>query len=360
MSVETAEATVDEQQTDAVVPADEVVENPYEYDEADTESQEGVVAPAKEEAKTETEEPGEVEKAPAEEVEGEDEDSAPAEETDEVEDDSESEPVEDKPKTSAPAFDAQLLTIAQSMGIPAEMARGYGSNAGLKQAMATLATSGRTAGQAPLVPAQAAPEPPPRAEPKPKAPAFEIPEFTEDEHGEAAVKMAAGMKAQQAYWEQRNQEQTDMLSGVFKQLDGFTKMAAQERFDMHVASLGEAYADELGAGSSNAMATDSSEFAKRNELFNEMSMRRDGFLQRNLPPPSEAALFEHARRIVFGDKTAAIARKTVEAKTRKRRGQTISRPTGRKPKPLTGEEKFAAGVDEHLRGMDLQQSPDEF
>jgi hypothetical protein len=361
MSADTAEATTEAQVDAPPAVVDEPPDNPYEYDEADTESLEGAPAPVEEEGKTEpTEDAGEATEADAstEEPQGEDEDSAPAEDVDEAEDTpSGAEPAEDKPKASAPAVDAELLTIAQSMGIPVEMAKGYGSSVELKRAMAAMAGQ-RASGQQP---AQEQPPQQPAVKPEAKAPAFKIPEFTEEEHGEVAVQMADTMKAMQTYYEQREQANSQQLNGVLKHLDGLSQMAAQERFDMHVAALGDAYHDELGEGSTNALQTDSAQFGKRNELWTEMAMRRDGFLQRGLPAPSESALFEHARKIVFGDKEAAIARKTVENKVKGRRKQTISKPAGRKPKPVSGEEKFAADVDAHIaKQMDIQTNEEIF
>jgi hypothetical protein len=126
--------------------------------------------------------------------------------------------------------------------------------------------------------------------------------------------------------------------------------AAQEIeqwFDKQVEGLGEDFADALGTGGYLSLDRGSSQFAKRSEIADQMSVLMAGYQAQGLDAPPREEVFNAAAGLVLRDEHRKVHEKKLAGDLEKRASQHIQRAGGSKGTTAkTPEEEVAQALQE--------------
>lgn len=188
----------------------------------------------------------------------------------------------------------------------------------------------------------------PKEEPEgePADPFADIPKLDPDVHDPATIAMFEKLTG-------IAKQQQETIRG-FETRQGDAEYATQEAnrrdttqwFDKQVESLGEDFADALGAGGYDALDQGSMQFAKREELANQVSVLLAGYEAVGQQAPPREKVFEVAARLVLRDEYQQIHDKGLSKDLESRAGQHIQRASGQR---ATGKE---SPMEEAARMLD--------
>lgn len=148
------------------------------------------------------------------------------------------------------------------------------------------------------------------------------------------------------------------LSAQQKRAQAVAQAEFEDRFDGMVEGLGAEFHDLLGTKKGPDLEKGSDHWNNRREILKQMDVLHAGY-QKISPDniPSEKALFDKSVRIVFADKTQAIARKKISSALSGRSKLFSSRPSARKgTESKTPEDRAKAAIAAKLRekGFDVK------
>lgn len=148
-------------------------------------------------------------------------------------------------------------------------------------------------------------------------------------------------------------EQIQAFRREQEQVSLATQAAARQEttqwFDKEIEGLGDDFADALGTGKYDSLDRGSSQFAKREEIAEQMVTLKAGYDARSIEAPPRDELFNTAARLVLADEFQAAHEKRLAGKLAKRSTQHIQRASGTKARTtLTPEQDAANAVDEFL------------
>lgn len=266
----------------------------------------------------------------------------------------EAEPKPEPAPAPAPAVDSELLERAKAIGLTPARAQALAQRGELGDWMddfyATMAVKGRAASGAPAgapPPAQAGPATPAPQPQGSDADKFAF-EFPEDENYDP--KLVKQLKAFQEREDRRFQalrEQHEKFVASMRERDvqSFERAWHQE-FDTAVGSLGQEYAELVGAGDIRALNPVSAEVKNRVAIRDHVRATIAGLAQFEKPIPPMETLVRATVRALFADKHDDIVRKKALSEAAKARGRAVAPPTRRTPAP-----QKETGKDAALRAM---------
>lgn len=103
-------------------------------------------------------------------------------------------------------------------------------------------------------------------------------------------------------------------------------------FDKQISSLGEEFAESLGAGSYDSLDRGSSHFANRDKIANQMAILLNGYSASGQKAPPREEVFDAAARLVLRDEFANASERKLAAKLAKRGKQHTQRAGGQSVK----------------------------
>jgi hypothetical protein len=242
---------------------------------------------------------------------------------------------EDESSLDLPTIDDYTLTKAVQAGIPLHVARSFPSDDALLMVIASIEGKAKK------------PE-----EEKGEEDLFKnFPELKEDETPAEILQAINGFKD----IIKKQYEEINKLKSQTNEIENSGMEAAarevKDWFDKKVNGLGEDFEEVLGKGDYNSLDPRSQQFAKREELANQLSVLIAGYnaTGKRLPPRDE--LFDVAAALVLADKFEDIDKKKLTEKLSKRSGQHIQRAGGNKnKKTLNPFEEVAAEMDAKYYG----------
>jgi hypothetical protein len=145
------------------------------------------------------------------------------------------------------------------------------------------------------------------------------------------------------FYDQRLQEQGEVMQSIIGQLQAETARRNTEWFDSRVSDLGASWKDTLGEGPLSSLVKGSPEHAARMAIVDGISVLEAGYKAQGMQMPPKNELFEQALTTKFKSKIASIERKKVHDAASKRRRSTTHRPTSR------GQQELPQGRDRAIR-----------
>ena len=142
-----------------------------------------------------------------------------------------------------------------------------------------------------------------------------------------------------------------ILSDIYSVMRENETERSFQQFDGLIGQLGEEYHELFGTGATRSLNEKTEHYQNRSKVWDAMEMLRQGAIATKGRAPSDADLFQMATRIVTADKTKEMARSQVEKGLANRRKAAIAKPTGRREKPLSGEEAAIARADKWIESM---------
>jgi hypothetical protein len=139
--------------------------------------------------------------------------------------------------------------------------------------------------------------------------------------------------------------------------------AVTERFERMISDLGDDYEPMLGKGTVDDIDRSGDHFKNRQKLFEQMHVIQSGRVAAKLEPLAEKELFQQAVNHVFNGNLKDLTRKGIAKTLKKRKGQMIGRPQGRKGRPLSPDQAAYKAVADKLKslgGSGEEGDPDEF
>ena len=125
----------------------------------------------------------------------------------------------------------------------------------------------------------------------------------------------------------------------------------QQWFDTQVDNLGEDFAEALGKGAMSTLGQGSSQYAKRDQIANQMAVLLAGYRASGQQVPPREQVFGVAARLVLADEFAAVKERELGKDLARRAGQHINRAGGKKTKTnQSPQEETAALLDEKFFG----------
>jgi len=106
----------------------------------------------------------------------------------------------------------------------------------------------------------------------------------------------------------------------------------QQWFDTQVDNLGEDFAEALGKGAMSTLSRGSSQYAKRDQIANQMAVLLAGYQASGQQAPPREQVFDTAAKLVLMDQFASVRERELSKDLGKRAGQHISRAGGKKTK----------------------------
>ncbi len=174
------------------------------------------------------------------------------------------------------------------------------------------------------------------------------PEQYEPEAIETFNKMKDAIQKQQETIEQLWQEtQTSQANQAAQNEREITAW-----FDQKVAGLGKQYEKALGEGSHGSLNQGSSQYAKREEIADHISLMAAGYTSTGREVPSLDTLFEQATKFVLQDEMSEVKEKELSNRLRKRATQHINRTGSKKIETLetaeASEKELVSRIDQQF------------
>lgn len=117
-------------------------------------------------------------------------------------------------------------------------------------------------------------------------------------------------------------------------------LAASDRFDDTLNSLGDEYAPILGKGRLADLRTSSPEAAaNRQKVYSMMEVLRNGYQQSGQPVPKESELVQQAVQASFVKQSQEIARNAIKRQIKNAGSQALSRPRSGSSRELAGPDR---------------------
>jgi hypothetical protein len=270
----------------------------------------------------------------------------------------EKEPSEPAKPTGDDGFDDTLLKQAADYRIPADEAKQYGSPEALKLAMRAMDRRFLEAGKVQPAAPNAEPKPEePKAKPTEPAqsPAEEFKLELDDTWEDSAKKAFTGLHEHHTRQHEHHTRQYRELYGQASEAIRFlhSNIAAlqdqleMQQFDRVIAGLGEGYAEVLGTGETLVDLDQAGKpFEQRKAIFETARTLRNGYAKEGQQVPPWPVLVRRAVPLALGDTIKTVARKEVEKKLEARREMATARPTHRRSKMESGDDRAAARWDE--------------
>lgn len=264
-----------------------------------------------------------------------------------------------------PTFEPELL---RSVGLTAEQAKQeFGSPEVLERALAWQARQFLQAGRPPqqrVAPNQ--PQAPPQQAAQP-AKKFEVPMPADwDEDSKKALTAindhyAQRLEALESSWKERVDRAENALGVLLEHGVSQTRNAFYEQFDNAVNGLGEKWSETFGKGTHRDLDPSTPAFANRAQLFEATQVINQGRKAQGLAPLPVDQVVQWGLRASFPQQLQTHATQQLQGKVRNRQGQFVARPTARKEKPLSAEERAEAVVGKILeaRGVYTPNVPSE-
>ena len=121
----------------------------------------------------------------------------------------------------------------------------------------------------------------------------------------------------------------------------------QQWFDTQVDNLGEDFAEALGKGAMSTLGQGSSQYAKRDQIANQMAVLLAGYRASGQQVPPREQVFGAAAKLVLADEFAAVRERELGKDLARRAGQHIHRAGGKKTKTSQSpQDETAALIDE--------------
>jgi len=158
--------------------------------------------------------------------------------------------------------------------------------------------------------------------------------------------MKEAMRSQYGSQQKELQEFRDGNSQAQEAINQASLRELEVWFDGQVNELGENFKDVLGEGKFMQLDRNSTQFAKRNEIADQMSIMHAGYQAQGIQPPAREDLFDTASRIVLRDKYTEVREEVTKGKLAKQSTQHMKRAGGGKAKmELSDEDAIAAEID---------------
>lgn len=237
---------------------------------------------------------------------------------------------------AAPAFDAEILSIARDLGIDEATARSHSTVRDLELHLSGILAREETQGAKPESKKE---EEKPKAEPVRLEAGDELDEEIVNRVNAALDKLSdrhdVSTKALEA---QVQALESTLQAGRFQQF--------VSEFDGLLGRHGGAYRDDLGEGSTFGLGQSSKERANRGKVIDEMSVIVASHQIRNRPIPGDEQLLARALREVFGERSPE---KENEAETEKR--PFLRRGSSKAPQAPTSRQRSLIALDEKLSAL---------
>lgn len=245
----------------------------------------------------------------------------------------------DAPESKAPAAKVAIsdaaLTEAVRAGIPLEDARLFGSDAALMRVVGAV----RAAAEAASV----------REEDTEQEsdPFADLPKLDPEQYEPEVIAMfdkLTGIVRQQY---DRIKSFESQQQGVVQSTQQATAREVEQWFDKQVESLGEEFTDALGVGGYSSLDRGSAQFAKRDQIAQQMAVLLSGYNASGLAVPPREQVFDQAAKIVLANEYRTIGERKLSADLAKRSKQHIARVGGQGSKQVKSpEEETAALIDQ--------------
>lgn len=163
-------------------------------------------------------------------------------------------------------------------------------------------------------------------------------------------------------YQQRLDRNENVLAAFLEQNMQQLRTAQLDQFDQAVNGLGEKWSATFGKGSYKDMDEGSREYGERAKLFEATAIINNGRRAQGLPPlPLEQAIQWGLATPYFRTQFQSNATQQLQGKVDRRQGQFVARPTARKEKPLTADERAESAVGKILerRGVYTPEVPTE-
>tara|TARA_E500000178_G_scaffold354270_1_gene422688 strand:+ start:5599 stop:6510 length:912 start_codon:yes stop_codon:yes gene_type:complete len=131
-------------------------------------------------------------------------------------------------------------------------------------------------------------------------------------------------------------------------LDNQSEKEVVSEFDSFVSDLGPGFESLLGTGSTESLAGDSGEFARRVQVLEEMNILASGYEASNKAVPDEKTLFNRALNSLFAEQVVEAKNASTESTIAQRRGKFVSRPTQKHGKPQSPEAAARLSVRKYM------------
>lgn len=131
-------------------------------------------------------------------------------------------------------------------------------------------------------------------------------------------------------------------------LDNQAEKEVVSEFDSFVSDLGPGFESLLGTGSTESLAGDSGEFARRVQVLEEMNILASGYEASGKAVPDEKILFTRALNSLFAEQVAEAKNASTESTIAQRRGKFVSRPTQKHGKPQSPEAAARMSVRKYM------------
>jgi hypothetical protein len=131
-------------------------------------------------------------------------------------------------------------------------------------------------------------------------------------------------------------------------LDNQAEKEVVSEFDSFVSDLGPGFESLLGTGSTESLAGDSGEFARRVQVLEEMNILASGYEASGKAVPDEKTLFTRALNSLFAEQVAEAKNASTESTIAQRRGKFVSRPTQKHGKPQSPEAAARMSVRKYM------------
>jgi hypothetical protein len=122
-----------------------------------------------------------------------------------------------------------------------------------------------------------------------------------------------------------------------------------DQFDRAIGELGDGYQGIFGRGRVTELDPNSPQYRNRDAIWHSHIALERNRLERNLPPIPVKDLVHRAVLAEFPQEFQASTRQEVTDKVARRQKQFVSRPKGRKAKPLKPEEAAIARVEQRYQ-----------
>ncbi len=215
-------------------------------------------------------------------------------------------------------LDSGLLARAVSMGLTLTEAQGFTDDSALGGFLQSLSDNAPAAEQAPVVEVK-------KEDEEQENLLDSLPDLDPEVYGKEAIdlfgKLINHAKAQQEELNGIRAEQT-RAAGMATAANG---QDVEKFFDDSVAGLGEEFKETLGEGGVRSVPQGSAQYAKREAIAQEMTIRFSGYEAQGLTPPPREEVFSDAARFVLADEYAAIEKRKLSDELGARSGQHIQR-----------------------------------
>jgi len=159
-------------------------------------------------------------------------------------------------------------------------------------------------------------------------------------------------------------EQINAIKAELKEVSAGYKQAetanAERQFESMINSLGDEFNETLGKGSIDDIGPDSSQFANRCKVMEEMNAIASGYQATGKKLPSPQKLFERAVNSVFGDSIKSNIRKSIASQLDRRSSQMLHRGTAKSKPNMSPTQRAEAAVKQKLRDFGVDEDDEDF